>query len=250
ARLREVPLQIAVGSCQSTEQDVAYASVRQISRQLLQIPEGLDARAQVEHVTAALASMNDEWLLRLPLLGDLLGLPIPDNATTAAFTPQLRQEALIALAVEIVRTRAAQRPLLILFEDVHWIDEASRRLLLALARVIDDVPILLLLVHRSLVGTDETLAQELADLPQQTVLTLDELNEEGVTALVRQRLGGEVSSLALSLILVQGQGNPFFTEELVDALREGGDLVQQGVWTLSASMIEALRTANCLSQDD
>ena len=55
-----------------------------------------------------LESLNPEWLLRLPLLGDLLELPIPDNQTTAAFEPQLRRAALITLTTEIIQ--AAARP--------------------------------------------------------------------------------------------------------------------------------------------
>ncbi len=247
AQAQAQSFQVAVASCQSIEQTVAYASVRQIARQLLGIPEGVDVQAQIAHVTSVMSSMNPTWLVRLPLLADLLDLPIPDNTTTAAFDSQLRQQALIALAVEIVRTRARHRPLLILYEDIHWIDEASLRLLLALARVIADVPILLLLVHRPWTRDDNPLV-ELTSLANQTTLELNELSEVGVAALARQRLGGEVADLPLSLISVQAQGNPFFIEELIDALREGGDLVlRNGLWMLSTSMVEALRRADCLT---
>jgi class 3 adenylate cyclase len=246
-RARGHTFQIAIGSCQSTESHVAYASARQVARQLLALPDVSDPTVQVEHITAAIAQMNPAWSLRLPLLGDLLGLSIPDNGATASFDSQFRQQALITLAVEIVRARARQRPLLILYEDVHWIDEASYRLLLALARIMTDVPILLLLVHRPLLGADDAPLQELEQLPQQILLTLSELDEAGIAALVRHRLAGDVSELALALIAVQAQGNPFFAEELVDALYEGGDLVERdGIWTLSAAMVDRLRQANCL----
>jgi class 3 adenylate cyclase/Flp pilus assembly protein TadD len=251
ARAQERDVQVAVGSGQSTEQDIAYATVRQIARQLLSLNEQDEPQAQIAKITTLLELLSPDWLLRLPLLGDLLGLPIPENASTAAFAPQLRQEALIALAIEIVRARARQRPLLILFEDVHWIDESSRRMLLALARVMADVPILLLLVHRPLEGIDEALEQELAALPHQTLLHCAELNSEGVAALARHRLQGDLSPLALSFIVAQSQGNPFFTEELLDALMESGDLVlRDDTWTLSESMIAALRQADCLTEDE
>ncbi|MCB0112744.1 MAG: tetratricopeptide repeat protein [Caldilineaceae bacterium] len=238
--------QVAAGVCLSTETTVAYASVRQIARQLLGIAEDRDTDHQIEYVTSVIGAINPTWLVRVPLLADLLGLPIADNATTSAFDSQLRQQALIALAVEIVRTRARQQPLLILFEDIHWIDEASLRLLTALSRVITDVPILLLLLHRPWTG-DDALLQELSALDYQTVVDLNELSEEGVAALIRHRLGGEVAELTLSLISTQAQGNPFFVEELVDALRESGDLVQQKEkWMLSAKMIQALQRADCL----
>jgi hypothetical protein len=47
--------------------------------------------------------LNPDWTLRLPLLGDLLGLPIPDNNVTAAFDPRLRQEALFTLVVDMLQ---------------------------------------------------------------------------------------------------------------------------------------------------
>ena len=58
---------------------------------------------------------------------------------------------------------------------------------------------------------------------------------------------GPVDDLALAFIQRQAQGNPFFTEELVDALREGGHLQPVGeAWCLSPKLVEALRMANCL----
>ncbi len=41
--------------------------------------------------------MHPDWMFRLPLLGDLFGLPIPDNPTTAALDNDLRQKALFSL---------------------------------------------------------------------------------------------------------------------------------------------------------
>jgi adenylate cyclase len=251
ALAQERDIQVAIGGCQSTEQDIAYATARQIARQLLYLNETDEPQAQIAQVTTLLESLNPDWPLRLPLLGELLGLPIPDNASTAAFEPQLRQEALIALAMEIVRARASRRPLLILFEDVHWIDESSRRMLLALARMIADVPILLLLVHRPLDGIDEALEQELATLPHQTLLQCSELDSQGVAALAHHRLSGALSPLARSFIVAQSQGNPFFTEELLDALVESGDLVlRDSVWTLSEPVTAALRQADCLAENE
>jgi predicted ATPase/class 3 adenylate cyclase len=244
-------VQVAVGGAQSIEQGVAYGVARQIACQLLGLNTERSAGEQVLAVTGLIQGMNPDWSLRLPLLGDLLGLPIPDTETTAAFPPQLRQEALIALVVEIVRARAGQRPLLLLFEDIHWIDEASRLLLLSLARVISDVPILLLLIHRPLGPSDESFADQLESLPDQTQLHLTELDEAGIAGLVAQRLGGTVSPLALALIQAQGQGNPFFTEELVDALVEAGDLLPQSpIWGLSPRMVASLREAGALMEEE
>ncbi|MDQ3250486.1 MAG: AAA family ATPase, partial [Chloroflexota bacterium] len=244
-------VEIAVAACQSTSQDIAYFAGRQIARALfgLTIGTGESETQQIAQLEAAIDSMNPQWRVRMPLLGELLNLPIADNPTTAAFDPKLRQQALISLAVEIAQTRARQQPLLLLFEDVHWIDEASQEMLLALAHVVANAPILLLLVHRPATPDNEPLLAELAALPQQTYFLLDELAEDGVAALVRNRLGGPVAPLALALIGAQAQGNPFFTEELVDALIDANRLLPiSGIWTLAQALVRTLRDADCLYQ--
>ncbi|RME61049.1 MAG: hypothetical protein D6790_08400, partial [Caldilineae bacterium] len=247
-------VQIAVGACQSTSRDMAYGAARQIARQLLGLSGQVGSQPpeeEVAHVEAILGALHPEWLVRLPLLGDLLGLPIPDNPTTAALDPELRQEALIALAVEIVLFRARQRPLVLFLEDVHWIDEASLRLLLALGRVLDRAPVLLLVSHRP--GAEDLMPRmvEFFDLPGQVHLALNELSPDAVAALVRARLGQDVDPLVLALIQQQAQGNPFFTEEFVDALREEHMLVRrEGVWRLSDALLAQLQADGCLERVD
>jgi tetratricopeptide (TPR) repeat protein len=67
--------------------------------------------------------------------------------------------------------------------------------------------------------------------------------------LVRQRLDGNIEPLGLAFVHSLAQGNPFFTEELVDALCEGSLLIQDQVeWRLSGALVDALRRANCLER--
>ncbi len=260
---------VVIGASQSTNQDTAYAAVRLALRALL----GLDALetvslalsgagresaqwadAQIAHVAAKINAINPTWSLRLPLLRDLLALPIPDNATTAAFDAKLRHEALISLVVDLVQSYAQRQPLLLLFEDTHWMDEASQGVTLAIARMIHRVPLLLLLVQRPPVRAHEPFLHELANLTPQTYLCLEELTPTGIAALVEQRLNRNgtvlpISALALSLIQAQTQGNPFFAEELLDAMRDSDHLQQQDKsWQLSPIIVQRLRNGGCLTR--
>jgi len=246
---------VAVGACQSTTQGIAYHPWQQVFRALFDLPEepfageAPDAwtARQVAQVEATVNDTNPDWLPRLPLLGDLLGLPIPDNETTLTFDPKSRQEALFALAVEMVQTWAHAQPLLLLIEDAHWLDEASQGLALTLGRIIADTPVLLALVHRP---QDKPVLPDLCRLSYHHHLELHELTPSGVAELVTHRLQGNVSALALNLIQTQAQGNPFFTEELVAALHESGSLKQQadGTWILSETVFDTLHQANCLAK--
>jgi class 3 adenylate cyclase/tetratricopeptide (TPR) repeat protein len=236
---------------QSTSQNIAYFAGRQLVGALLRLPEEQSGAEylQIGQIESALAALNPAWLVRMPLLGDLLGLPIADNATTSSFDPRLRQEALITLTIEIAQARGRAKPLLLLFEDIHWLDETSQGMLLGLARVVTTAPLLVLLVQRPSGREEDRFLQELASLPNQTHLTLPELAGDGLAALVRHRLGGEIAPLLLALIQAQTQGNPFFAEELVDALRDANQLVQAGQqWTLAPTLVAALQSAGCLQQ--
>jgi adenylate cyclase len=256
-------LRVAMGACQSISRGIAYTPWRQAFRALFGLTEesigGEDAASltvrQVARLKAMVNAMNPQWLVRLPLLGDLLDLPIPDNETTVAFAPELRQESLFALVVEIVQFWANARPLLVLIEDAHWMDEASQGLTLALRYAVTHASVLLTLVHRPPVREKGPLLPDLERWPRYNLIELQELSPQGVEELVANRLQGKPSALALSLVQAMAQGNPFFTEELVDTLHESGSLCRQGekgdgaTWTLSEPMFNSLREADCLAQE-
>lgn len=250
-----------MGDCHSTRQDIAYSPWRQIFRALMadlgfRILDWDDPNLDSQSLIASLQflfSTNPSWLIRLPLLGDLLGVAIPDNATTAAFDPRLRQEALLALAVDLLRDWAARQPLFLVLEDVHWLDETSLGLTLALARVAAQFPIVLMVVHRPPAQANVAILPELNRLPHYHELALEELSLAGIAQLVSHRLAGPITPLALALLQARAQGNPFFTEELVTNLRESQRLQRrtetQVGWDLAESLVNALRDANCLIKD-
>lgn len=253
-------LQVIVGACHSTTQGIIYAPWRQAFRALLDLSEeaigGEDPRSladrQIAQLRETIQRTNPSWLPRLPLLGDLLGLPIPDNETTAAFDPRLRQESLLALAVEMMQAWASERPLVLLVEDVHWMDEASLALTTALSRAVGRSAVLLILIHRPPDTEDGPLLPDLDRLPCYELIDLGKLSPQGIRDLVTHRLGGKASPLAMALIEKLAQGNPFFAEELVDALGEEGGLEpdHDGSWSLSESILTALREANCLTRKE
>ena len=243
---------VLYGACQSTGQQ-PHAALGEPLALLLGLPAlRSDAmESQIARLRARLEEIEPAWLVRLPLLGDLLGLPIPDNPTTAAFDPRLRREALANLIVGLLHHAARSRPLLLLLEDIHWLDEADQTLVLALSRALADVPLLLLLVHRPATRDDAAFLGELAQIQPQTHLSLTELSPDAVAALVSQRLRGPIESLVGEVVYAQTQGNPFFAEELVDALREGGKLVEEGgIWQVGRGLIQALHERNSLDRVD
>ena len=243
---------VAPAACQSTTQETPYYAARQIARRLFGLDRltFADETEEIEHVARMLTQLNPALLVRMPLLGELLDLPIPENETTGGFDPRLRQAALYSLAVEIIQAVARLQPVLLVGEDVHWMDEASQGLMLALARVAEQTRILMLVTHRPPRVGATGFIDSLAATPNQRHIRLAELTEAGSAALIESRLGGPISPLALALVHAQAQGNPFFTEELVDALREAGHLaLQDETWRLTDPLVAQLHAANCLLRD-
>jgi class 3 adenylate cyclase len=142
----------AVGHCLSINQSIAYMPWRQIFYNLFDMTQEVAANPPPEQlaarVEAIIRAANPDWLVRLPLLGDLLGLPIADNPTTAAFDASLRQKSLFALAVAILQSWTRRQPLLLLLEDIHWMDDASLALTTAVGRASAQEPLLLTLAQR------------------------------------------------------------------------------------------------------
>jgi len=239
--------QVVTGLAQSVSQNTPYLPWRQILNRLLGLDE-LPPEQRQGRLERILAEADPEWLLRLPVLGDLLGLPIPENEVTAMLEPRHRQLALFSLVSAILQTWARRQPLLIVLEDVHWLDEVSASLSISAARSLFSVPAVLLVVQRPHLQSNQPILPALDSLDYSHTIQLGDLAPEGVAALVRNRLGAPVSILAQEWIMAQAQGNPFFTEELVDALREAGYLVAgtDDQWDRSESAFQALLAAGCL----
>ena len=241
--------QSIVGTGQSTNQHRAYLPWRQIIYTLLGLTEGSASQIQ-DQLSNILRQFNDTWLVRLPLLGDLLSIPLPDNGMTQSLSPNQRQQALFTLVVDIILAQAQTHPLLIVLDDVHWLDELSLQLTVAVSRAIIHAPICLLVIHRPPLPANQPILPELDVLSYYYTLSLTDLSPAGVQQLVNYRLRGQASPLLYDIVWAQAQGNPFFTQELVDTLREASYIKQQtnGVWDLSATAFHALLDGNCLAK--
>lgn len=128
---------------------------------------------------------------------------------------------------------AQEAPLVLVLEDLHWSDEASLALVQHLARELQRAPALVLATYR----TDEMhrrhpLARVIAALQRERLvdeIVLRRLEPEQLTEMIRSTFGGAereptVSPEFRDAIFARTEGNPFFTEELLKALVESGDL--------------------------
>ena len=199
-----------------------YLAWRPLLRGLLDVAEGLPLEAQITALRRSLTAIDPDLTLRLPLLGEALGLPIPDNTATRHFDADLRRESLFALIARLIRARAAEHPLLLVMEDAHWLDDPSRDLLHHVAEVIADLPALLLVVHRPITLEGQPpLWRE--PPPRFHEIHLGPFTPEESRRLIRLKLAGrELPPRLVATIEERAQGNPFFVDEFVNLLLDRG----------------------------
>lgn len=126
--------------------------------------------------------------------------------------------------VDLADRECAERPALLVFEDVHWADSASLWTILSLARQLPLAPLLLVLTTRPspLSGEVVRLLDDLTGAGA-TTLRLQPLTSDDVAVLAGQLLGASAGP-ALATMLAKAGGNPLWVVAMVRALREQGML--------------------------
>ncbi len=225
------------GECQSYGSHTSYLLWQPIWRALFGVNPASPVSEQIQTIEASLQNISPDLTLRLPLLGAVVNLPIPDNSLTTGMDAKARKTSRESLLVDCLRAWAEQHPLIFILEDVHWIDPLSADLLMFMARVIKDLPVLILLAHRPFAGAESTsFVPGLANLEYAVTLNIVELVEEEIGNLVAARLtylglGGETSPGLVQRVAGRAQGNPFYIEELLSYLHDLGlDPRQDEVW--------------------
>ena len=196
-----------------------YLPVIELLKTYLGIQERDDPREVRERVADKLLTL-DRTLepLLTPLLA-LLDVPVDDAAWDALDPPQRRQRILDAVKRLLLRESQVQ-PLLLLFEDLHWIDSESQALLDGLIESLPTARILLLVSYRP------EYQHAWGSKTYYTQLRIDPLPPESADELLTALLGQDGTLEPLKRVLIERtEGNPFFLEESVQTLVETQVLV-------------------------
>jgi transcriptional regulator with AAA-type ATPase domain/tetratricopeptide (TPR) repeat protein len=178
-----------------------------------------DAPASVRaRVVSGLQATETGPAAMLPALLALLDVPDVDLAWSS-LEPAVRRERMLEAVRRLLLSESHIQPLLLVFEDLHWIDAESRALLDRLVLSLPAAPILLLTTYRP------EYRHEWSPLSYYTQLRVDPLPAEEAHLLLDHLLGSDPSLSELKPRLVEWtEGNPFFLEEGVRALEETGFL--------------------------
>ena len=202
-------------NCVSYGTAIPYLPILQLIRRAFRLDDADPPSLAAAKIRRALDRFDISAAEAMPSLLELLGI---ETGTAELPSPQSLQ-ARIRDTIRLLSARASRhRPLVVIVEDLHWIDAASEALGVALLHAIDTLPILVLLTYRA------GYRQPWLDRSYVTQIALPPLSREESAGLVKAMLDPDVPEAFADLIVARAEGNPFFLEELAHVVAEqGGD---------------------------
>ena len=200
----------------------AYLPVIDLLHSYFGIEPGDDARRRREKVTGKVITLDRALEDALPYLFGLLGTVEADDAL-AQMDAQVRRRRTLEAIKRILLRESLNQPLMVIFEDLHWIDEQTQEFLNLLADSIGTAKILLLVNYRP------EYSHQWNSKTYYTQLRLDPLGRESAEEMLSSLLGdGDELAALKRFIIERTEGTPFFMEETVQVLLDEGALVRNG----------------------
>lgn len=156
-----------------------------------------------------------------PLLNVVLPLELPETPITRQMLGEVRADATRDLLLRLFADRKDPRPLLVIIENLQWLDSVSWDFVRTL--VSSATPVGLLLTHRQLSDQPPAGLAAISDHPDVSTIALKAFDADRVTDLLRTTLKvDQVDGKTAALIAERTEGHPLFVRELALALRESG----------------------------
>lgn len=219
------------GACQSDALTTPYQAWKGVWQAFFEVDPEISLKKQMRFIEGEVEDRAPSFVDAIPLLNVVLELDIPENDFVKNLEPEIRQTVLHALLEDCLKAAASDEPLLIVIEDMHWIDALSRDLLERLAKALAHLPICFVLAYRppSAVGVVHAEPTRLEALPQFTRIALRELTQAEAESAIRAKLAqlyparsGTLPGGLVQTLMARSQGNPFYLEELLNYVRDRG----------------------------
>jgi class 3 adenylate cyclase/predicted ATPase len=207
-----------VSNCRSQGADDTYGPWRSLLSTVFGLQETDSPERQQEKIETLLTFMSPSLADRAALFADLLQVDVPEDPFGPILSPEERRVELHGLLRDFFRVISQRQPLLLVFENLQDIDEASLSLLNDLLGGLAGFPLLICAAYRP--RGDLRLNEQAIPTAR---LVLEELSEADSLILAQGLLEDVGLSFDLAQqIVTQTQGNPFYLQETVRALAEVG----------------------------
>jgi class 3 adenylate cyclase len=205
----------------------AYLPLLELLRGYFRIGAEDDLRLRREKVAGKIMILDPGLEDTLPYLYALLGITEGENQLAQMDTQVRRRRTHEALKRVLLR-ESLNQPLIVIFEDLHWIDAETEEFLNLLAASVANAAVLLLVNYRP------EYHHQWGNRSCYTQLRLDPLAEQNADEMLTALIGDESELAPLRRIIAErSQGNPFFIEEIVQSLFDDGTLMRNGTVRLA-----------------
>ncbi|MBV8056480.1 MAG: AAA family ATPase [Deltaproteobacteria bacterium] len=212
-------LQASSGSFMRTS---AYAPVLEFLCKYFGIEGPEAALVRCEKIRTRLAALGSGFNHSLPYLLALFGIQEADDPL-AQMDSQVKRRRTLEVIKQILLYESVNHPIVAIFEDLHWIDSETQELLDVLADSIAASRILLVVTYRP------EYRHEWKRKPYYSRIRLEALNVDSSEEMLSVLLGDAAELAAVKRFVAERTGgNPFFIEEMVQALFNQGALVRNG----------------------
>ena len=219
-------------TCASYGRPIPYRPILELVRSHLDLPEALPAADVQRRIAERLDELDLPGDEPATLLAHFVGVAASPEFLGRLSVAELKQRTLSVLRDLFLRS-SRTAPLVLLIENVHWIDASSAEALGHLAAALPGHRMMLLLSAR-------LEPAPLLALPAMETIVLDRLDGVDVERLTRALLAADTLSPALRELLAEkSEGNPLYVEEILHDLREtGGIVIEQGEARLRSAEVK------------
>ena len=210
------------GQCIHYGSSMAYLPILDILRSYFAIKEGEREFLIKKKIKEKIFHLDEKLKSVLPPVEELLSLKVDDEPYLKLEPKQKREKAFEAVRDLLIR-ESQNKPLVLVFEDLHWIDKTSEEFLDYFIGWLANTPILLILLYRP------EYTHRWGSKSYYGNVRVDQLSLETSAELVQSILKeGEMVPELRELILNKAAGNPLFMEELTHTLLENGTIQKKG----------------------
>jgi len=200
----------------------AYLPILDLLHTYFKIVSDDDARTRREKVAGKITILDRSLEDALPYLFALLGI-VDGEDPLAQMDPQMKKRRTLDAIKRILLRESLNQPLMVMFEDLHWIDEQTQEFLNLFADSIANAKVLLLVNYRP------EYSHQWGSKTHYTQLRLDPLGKESADEMLSAMLGDQPEMALLKRTIIERtEDNPFFMEETVQVLLDEGALVRNG----------------------
>jgi adenylate cyclase len=234
SRCRGRGIEVFEAQGQSHGRSIPLMPVLQMLRAYFGIGDRDRDRIAREKVAGRALLLDPEFAEELPLVFDFLGVPDPERPV-AQMSPEARQRALGRIVCRLINAPKRRHTVVLVVEDLHWMDEASNAMLAELVDSVAGTNTLAVVNFRPEYSSDWS------GSPIYRGLQLDPLGQTDTAELLHDLAGGDPSLDGLDgQIHERTGGNPFFVEEIVRELVEAGHFEgERGAYRLARPVGEA-----------